>query len=521
MIRISGAGRLYSQRITTEMTPKRSEQEQIRIDKLVALETKGYAYPNDVRVTSTCQEAFLKAKALLELPEDTQVRQENYTVAGRIMTMRHMGKAAFFNIQDRSSKLQIYLKKEEIGDEAFDAFKNLDLGDIVECVGYPFVTKTKEPSLHALSCRLLVKCLRPLPEKYHGLSDVELRYRQRYLDLIVTEESRETFKLRSKIIAAVRRFFDDRDYLEVETPILSTLASGAAARPFSTHHNALDLDLTLRIALELPLKRLVVGGIERVYELSRVFRNEGISTEHNPEFTMLEFYQAYATYEDLMTLSEELIGGICDQVFKKRELPFRDLMVNYASPWRRLTMVESIYELGGVARTIDLNTESGARTAAEMLGVEGISGATSYGKIIFELFDQKVQSKITDPVFITQHPTEVSPLARPNLIDPRFTDRFELFVAGLEVANAFSELNDSFDQRRRFEAQLELKKKGDEEAMPLDEDFITALEYGMPPTAGQGIGIDRLVMILTGSSSIRDVILFPTMRPERGCDVEE
>ena len=350
---------------------------------------------------------------------------------------------------------------------------------------------------------------------------MELRYRQRYLDLIVTEESRQTFKMRSKIIAEVRNFFDERDFLEVETPILSTLASGAAARPFETHHNALDMPLTLRIALELPLKRLVVGGMERVYELGRVFRNEGISTEHNPEFTMLEFYQAYATYEDLMTLTEELVGGICDKVFKSRELPFRDVVINYASPWKRLTMVESIYELGGLSRDVDLSTEAGARTAAEKMGVTGIDANTTYGKIIYELFDQKVESKIKDPVFITQHPTDVSPLARPNLKDPKFTDRFELFVAGLEVANAFSELNDSIDQRQRFEAQLELKAKGDEEAMPLDEDFITALEYGMPPTAGQGIGIDRLVMILTGAASIRDVILFPTMRPEKGQVVEE
>ena len=500
------------------MNQKRSEQEQIRIDKLVALQTKGYPYPNDVKVTATCEEALIAAEKLSELPENSVAPKNNCTVAGRIMTLRQMGKAAFFHIQDRTTKLQIYIKRDDVGDEQFEAFKNLDLGDIVECAGYPFLTKTKEPSLHATSCRLLVKCLRPLPEKYHGLSDIELRYRQRYLDLMVTEESRATFKLRSKIIGEVRRFFDERDYLEVETPILSTLSSGAAARPFSTHHNALDMPLTLRIALELPLKRLVVGGIERVYELSRVFRNEGISTEHNPEFTMLEFYQAYATYEDLMTLTEELIGGICDKIFSKRTLPFRDVVVNYASPWRRLTMVESIYELGGLSREIDLNTEAGARLAAEKLGVNGIDAGTSYGKIIYEIFDQKIEEKIVDPVFITQHPTDVSPLARPNLENPRFTDRFELFVAGLEVANAFSELNDSVDQRQRFEAQLELKKKGDEEAMPLDEDFITALEYGMPPTAGEGIGIDRLVMILTGSASIRDVILFPTMRPlERSC----
>jgi lysyl-tRNA synthetase class 2 len=506
------------------MSEKRSEQELVRIQKLAELEEVGYPYPNDVKVTATCEEVYLEAQKLIDVPDSEEnsaaTEKKTFTIAGRIITQRLMGKAAFFNLQDRSGKLQVYIRKDDVGEESFDAFKTMDLGDIVEVSGFPFLTKTKEPSLHSTSCRLLVKCLRPLPEKYHGLADVELRYRQRYLDLIVTEESKRTFKLRSKIIAEIRRFFDDRDFLEVETPILSVLASGAAARPFETHHNALDLPLTLRIALELPLKKLVVGGIERVYELSRVFRNEGISTEHNPEFTMLEFYQAYATYEDLITLTEELIVGICDKIFKTRELSFREQTINYSSPWKRLTMVESIYELGGLSRDVDLNTEDGARAAATKLGVEGIAAGTSYGKIIFEIFDQKVQSKITDPVFITQHPTEVSPLARPNLQDKRFTDRFELFVAGLEVANAFSELNDSVDQRRRFEAQLELKASGDEEAMALDEDFIAALEYGLPPTAGQGIGIDRLVMILTGSASIRDVILFPTMRPQEGNDIE-
>ena len=508
------------------MSHKRSEQELVRIEKLRQLEAQGYPYPNDVKVTATCEQVLEAAKALQaeapqaevkragqETGQETGQQTGSYTVAGRILALRLMGKAAFFHIQDRSSKLQIYLRQDEIGAEAFEAFKTFDLGDIVECSGKPFLTKTGEPSLHSHSVRLLVKCLRPLPEKYHGLADVETRYRQRYVDLMVNDEARRTFVLRSKIIAQVRNFFDDRDFLEVETPILSVLASGAAARPFHTHHNALDLPLYLRIALELPLKKLVVGGIERVYELSRVFRNEGISTEHNPEFTMLEFYQAYATYEDLMDLTEELIGMLCDQIFKTRQLQFLDQTIDYSSPWKRMTMVESIYELGGVPREVDLNTLEGARIAAEKLQIEGLEKDVSYGKLIFEIFDQKVQAKIVDPVFITQHPTEVSPLARPNLADRRFTDRFELFVAGLEVANAFSELNDSEDQRKRFEAQLKLKEKGDEEAMALDEDFITALEYGLPPSAGQGIGIDRLVMILTGSASIRDVILFPTMRP--------
>jgi len=487
------------------MSEERSEQELVRIEKLNAIRATRYPFPNDVKVTAY-------SKRVRELAQNGE--SETHTVAGRIMTLRHMGKASFITIRDSEGPLQIYLKQDEIGVEAYEEFKSFDIGDIVECRGFPFVTKTGEPSLHGNAIRLLVKSLHPLPEKWHGLSDVETRYRKRYLDLIVTDESRETFKKRSRIIAEVRRFLDDRGFLEVETPVLHVLASGAAARPFKTHHNTLDMELNLRIALELPLKKLVVGGLERVYELSRVFRNEGVSTDHNPEFTMLEFYQAYATYEDLMDLTEELITKLCDKVIGSREIEFRGNKINYATPWKRVSMLDSIYDFGGVSRSVDLNSLEGAREAAKILGIEGLEPNAAYGKIIFECFDQAVQPKLVDPVFVTQHPTEVSPLARPNLEDPRFTDRFELFVAGVEVANAFSELNDAEDQRRRFEAQLELKKSGDFEAMELDEDFITALEYGLPPTGGQGIGIDRLVMILTGSDSIRDVILFPQMRPE-------
>jgi lysyl-tRNA synthetase, class II len=487
------------------MSQERSEQELVRIEKLQAIREKRYPFPNDVRVTASAAQIREQAQA---------GKTEPQSIAGRIMTVRHMGKASFFNLQDTSGRVQVYIKQDDVGSEVYQEFKEYDLGDIVECSGSPFVTKTGEPSLHSTGVRLLVKCLHPLPEKWHGLSDIETRYRQRYIDLIVTEESRATFIRRSKIISEIRRFFDDKGYLEVETPVLNNLASGAAARPFQTHHNALDIGLYLRIALELPLKKLVVGGLERVYELSRVFRNEGFSTEHNPEFTMLEFYEAYATYENLMDLTEELIGRLCDKIIGSREIEFRGHTVNYAAPWRRLSMVEAIHEIGGVPRSVNLMTESGAKEAAKLLGVENIEeGKVGYGKLLFECFDQKVQEKIVHPTFITQHPTEVSPLARPNLEDPRFTDRFELFVAGLEVANAFSELNDASDQRKRFEDQLELKKNGDFEAMDLDEDFITALEYGLPPTGGQGIGIDRLVMILTGNTSIRDVILFPQMRP--------
>lgn len=485
------------------MSLERSEQEQVRLQKLRGIQ--GYAYPNDVCVTALASE-------IRQLAESGAGPENKQTIAGRIMALRHMGKAAFFHIQDRSGRIQVYLKQDEIGAEAFEKFKTFDLGDIVECSGYPFKTKTGEPSLHAGSIRFLVKCLHPLPEKWHGLSDIETRYRQRYLDLIVTEESRDAFIKRSKIVAEVRRFFDERDYLEVETPVLTSLASGAAAKPFITHHNTLDMKLFLRIALELPLKRLVVGGLDRVYEIGRVFRNEGISTSHNPEFTMLEFYQAYATYHDLMDLTEELVVRLCDRVVGSRQVAFGEKQIDYTPPWKRLTMIDAIHELGGLPRSFDLNTQTGVKEAAKNFGVHGVEGA-SYGKTLFEIFDQKVQSAIVNPVFITQHPTEVSPLARPNLENPRFTDRFELFVAGIEMANAFSELNDSEDQRRRFESQLDLKNKGDQEAMDLDEDFITALEYGLPPTAGEGIGIDRLVMLLTGNTSIRDVILFPLMRP--------
>lgn len=484
---------------------ERSEQELVRREKLRALGESGvYPYPNDVKVTATSAQV----KSWAERGE-----KPTHTLAGRIMTLRLMGKAAFFHIQDREGRVQVYIKQDEIGAERYEEFRALDLGDIVECSGFPFITKTGEPSLHATSFRLLTKCLHPLPEKWHGLSDVETRYRKRYLDLIVTEESRDTFIKRSKIIAEIRRFFDEHEFLEVETPVLGSIASGAAARPFGTHHNALSLDLFLRIALELPLKRLVVGGLERVYEIGRVFRNEGISTDHNPEFTMLEFYQAYATYDDLMDLTERLVVRLCDKVVGSREIEFRGKLVSYEPPWPRLSMVEAIYQFGEIPRSVDLYTLDGVLSAAKSLGLEEVGAELGYGKALFEVFDQKIQERLTNPVFITQHPTEVSPLARPNVNDPRFTDRFELFVAGMEAANAFSELNDSEDQRRRFEQQLELKKGGDHEAMALDDDFVTALEYGLPPTAGQGIGIDRLVMLLTGSDSIRDVILFPQMRP--------
>ncbi|MCL4139054.1 UNVERIFIED_CONTAM: hypothetical protein GTU68_041081 [Idotea baltica] len=435
--------------------------------------------------------------------------------------MRLMGKAAFVQIQDRSGRGQLYVRKDEVGEELFEEFKTYDLGDIITSSGRLFETKTGERTLRSATIRSLVKCLHPLPEKFHGLSDVEIRYRQRYLDLIVNPEVQNTFKSRAKIISYIRSFFEAREYIEVETPVMAPEASGAAARPFRTHHNALGVDLSLRIALELPLKKLVVGGMERVYELSRVFRNEGISTEHNPEFTMLEFYQAYATYQDLMDLTEDLLSGLCQDLHASTELNFKEQEISFAKPFARLSMKDSIHEIGGVSKDFDLESLESVQQAAASVGLEDFGDITDYGKALYELFDQYVESKIVNPTFITAHPKSVSPLARPSLDDPRFTDRFELMVAGMELANAFSELNDAEDQAERFAEQLKLKEAGDEEAMGLDWDFITALEYGLPPTAGQGIGIDRLVMLMTDSASIRDVILFPTLKPQAKATADE
>lgn len=488
-----------------------SEQHRVRLEKLDGIRAKSYPYPNDVKPSALSGDIRLSAESENQKEPESRTRS---CLAGRLMSFRLMGKAAFCNLQDSDGRVQLYIKKDEIGEEVFKEFKTYDLGDIVEVKGYPFITKTGEPSLHVESIRLVVKCLHPLPEKYHGLTDVEVRYRQRYLDLMVNSESTQTFKTRSKVISAIRKFFDERGYIEVETPVLTTKASGASAKPFCTHHNALGLDLYLRIALELPLKKLVIGGLDRVYEIAKVFRNEGISTEHNPEFTMIEFYQAYANYEDLMELTEDLIVGLFDQVRGERKVVFNDKEISVERPWKRLTMKDAIRELGEIPESINLDTIEGVREAGKILGSSDINVIDDYGMALYEVFDRHIESRIVNPTFITQHPMSISPLSRPNLDDPRFTDRFELMVGGVEIANAFSELNDPQDQESRFDAQLENKKQGDEEAMDKDEDFITALEYGLPPTAGQGIGIDRLVMLLTGAKSIRDVILFPTMRPQ-------
>ncbi len=442
--------------------------------------------------------------------DDLADSEQQYTVAGRIMARRDFGKAAFIQIQDRTGRLQVYVGKKKIGDESFAVFGKLDIGDIVGISGKPFRTKTDELSLRADSLTLLTKSLQPLPEKWHGLTDVETRYRQRYLDLIVNPEVGEVFKKRSKIISLMRDFMQQRDYLEVETPMMHPVAGGATARPFVTHHNTLDMELFLRIAPELYLKRLVVGGFERVFEINRNFRNEGISIQHNPEFTMMEFYQAYATYHDLMDLTEEMIAHIAEQVCGSQVISYGGREVDLTAPWQRLTVKESIVKYGDVSMD-DLEDPAKALAYARTLGLD-FDDSIGYGKLLIELFDEVAEPKLWNPTFITEYPTEVSPLSRRNDDNPEIVDRFELFVVGRELANAFSELNDPIDQKGRFEAQLVEKEAGDDEAHGMDEDYVRALEHGLPPTAGEGIGIDRLVMLLTDSASIRDVILFPQMR---------
>ena len=436
-----------------------------------------------------------------------------YQIAGRIMAKRDFGKAAFIQIQDRTGRLQVYVAKNLVGEEIFEIFRKFDLGDIVGIKGRPFRTKTDELSLRAESIQLLTKSLLPLPEKWHGLTDVETRYRQRYLDLMVNPDVREVFRKRSQIISLIRDYMVNKDYLEVETPMMQPIAGGATAKPFVTHHNTLKMDLFLRIAPELYLKRLVVGGFERVFEINRNFRNEGISIQHNPEFTMMEFYQAYATYEDLMDLTEELICHLAERVVGSLKFMYGEREVDLSRPWQRLTVRESVVKFGDVSEA-DVDDHDKLLAYADKLGLE-LDKKIGYGKLLTEVFDAVAEPELWQPTFITQYTTEVSPLSRKNDQDENVVDRFELFVVGRELANAFSELNDPDDQRERFVKQLVEKEAGDEEAHAMDEDYIRALEYGLPPTAGEGIGIDRLVMLLTNSQSIRDVILFPQMRPER------
>ena len=436
--------------------------------------------------------------------------ESHVTVAGRIMTKRGKGKVGFAHIQDLTGQIQLYVRKDQIGEDQFAIWKSADLGDIVGIEGVMFKTNTGELSVKAKDFTLLTKALRPLPDKHHGLQDIEQRYRQRYLDLITNQDSTQTFINRSKILQEMRNFLNKKGFLEVETPMMHQIAGGAAARPFVTHHNALDATLYMRIAIELHLKRLIVGGLEKVYEIGRVFRNEGVSTRHNPEFTMIELYEAYADFHDMMDITESMVRHIAQEVLGETTIPYGEEQVDLGSSWKRVHMVDAVKEATGV-NFYDVKSDEEARDLAKEHGVE-ITDHMKYGHIVNEFFEQKVEESLIQPTFVYGHPIEISPLAKKNPEDPRFTDRFELFIVGREHANAFTELNDPIDQRARFEAQLQEREEGNDEAHEMDEDFLEALEYGMPPTGGLGVGIDRLVMLLTNSPSIRDVLLFPYMR---------
>ncbi|MDW0114652.1 lysine--tRNA ligase [Sporosarcina saromensis] len=431
-------------------------------------------------------------------------------IAGRIMTKRGKGKAGFAHIQDLGGQVQIYVRQDAIGEEAYALFNSADLGDIVGVKGNVFKTKVGELSIKATEFTFLTKALRPLPDKFHGLKDIEQRYRQRYLDLISSEESKDTFITRSRIIQSMRRYLDGQGFLEVETPMLHSIAGGATARPFITHHNALDMTLYMRIAIELHLKRLIVGGLEKVYEVGRVFRNEGISTRHNPEFTMMELYEAYADYNDIMELTENMISYMAQDVLGTTQVQYGEDIIDLSPGWKRMHMADAVKEFTGADFWQEMTKEE-AHALAKEHGVE-VTAMMEVGHVLNEFFEQKVEEQLVQPTFIYGHPVEISPLAKKNPEDARFTDRFELFIVRREHANAFTELNDPIDQRARFEAQLVEKEQGNDEAHEMDEDFIEALEYGLPPTGGLGIGIDRLVMLLTNAQSIRDVLLFPQMR---------
>jgi len=489
-----------------------SEIIQQRIRKLETLRKEEIdPYPNDFRVTHTSRDVH---EAFDSLPdEELKSVGETFRLAGRIMAIRDFGKASFIQIQDRKGRIQAYLRRDIVGEAAFQLFKTFDIGDFIGLEGKIFRTKTRELTIQAQSFRLLVKSLRPLPEKWHGLTDIEARYRQRYLDLIANPKVKEIFLTRIKAIQMIRVFFGQRDFLEVETPMLHPIPGGATAKPFKTHHNALDMELYMRVAPELFLKRLVIGGLERIFEINRCFRNEGISTLHNPEFTMLEFYQSYVTYEDMMKMTEELLGSMVKEIHGGFRLTYQGKEIDFTPPWRRIRYKESLVEYGKVDAAV-LKDPSKAVEVAKRLGLE-LKRGTSHGKVLDDLFKELVEPHLLQPTFVTYYPTEVSPLSRRNGKDPEVVDRFELFVAGREIANGFSELNDPIDQRERFVQQLKERADEVDAVLALDEDFLRALEYGMPPTAGEGIGIDRWVMLLTDSPSIRDVILFPLLRMEK------
>ncbi len=495
------------------MSEEQDEQEQIaqRREKLNALRERGNAFPVDFRRNVMSGE--LHAEYGEAAAEWLEAEPRRVKIAGRMMTRRVMGKAAFVHLQDMSGQMQLYIQRDAVSDEGYAEFKRWDIGDILGAEGVLFRTKTGELSVRVESVRLLTKALRPLPDKFHGVVDQEMRYRQRYLDLIMNEPTREIFRRRVAIIDFIRRFLIDRGFLEVETPMMQVIPGGATARPFRTHHHALDIPLYLRIAPELYLKRLVVGGFERVFEINRNFRNEGLSTRHNPEFTMVEFYQAYADYQDLMDMTEVMFRELAALVHGSPILEYQGRLIDFSQPFRRMTVAGSILQFNPDIDAAHLHDKAVLARLARARGIV-VKDAWGVGKLQIELFESTVEDRLLDPTFITAYPTEVSPLARCNDEDPAITDRFELFVGGREIANGFTELNDAEDQAARFREQLGAREAGDEEAMHFDADYIRALEHGMPPTAGEGIGIDRLVMLFTDSTSIRDVLLFPHMRPE-------
>jgi lysyl-tRNA synthetase class 2 len=468
-------------------------------------------YPNDFQVQDRLADINDRYK---NMSEESMAQEERvFICAGRIMSMRSFGRATFLHLKDGSGRLQVYVKRDVVGKKEYELFKKMDIGDFVGIKGTVFRTHTGEITLLAQEVRILSKSLRPLPEKWHGLRDVEIRYRQRYVDLMVNDSVREVFVKRSKIIQEIQNFMRSHGFVEVETPMMQPIPGGAAARPFKTFHNSLGIDLYLRIAPELYLKRLLVGGFERVFEINRNFRNEGISFQHNPEFTMLEFYQAYATYEDLMPLTEEMICTIAQKLNNSQKLTYQGKEIDLGRPWPRYSLKETLVTFGGFEPG-EIEDETKLRMRAESLGI--IAAGQETGKVLTKLFDLLVEPKLQQPTFVTHYPLDVSPLSRRNQEDPSLVDRFELFIAGYEIANGFSELNDPEDQKERFLKQVEARKAGDEEAHFMDEDYIRALEYGMPPAAGEGVGIDRLVMLFTDLPSIREVILFPHLRPESG-----
>jgi len=489
---------------------KTSEMLEKRRNKLSELRDNNInLFPNDFEVLHTVKEI---RSTVEEFPESKADDETVFSVAGRMMALNIFGKSSFIRFKDRTGQFQAYIRKDKVGDEAYALFKQLDIGDFVGIRGSLFKTKTGEWTILAFELRLVCKAIRPLPEKFHGLKDPEKRYRQRYLDLIMNPEVRDIFIRRGKIIQVIRTFFLERDYIEVETPMMQPIPGGAEATPFKTHHNALGMDLFLRIAPELYLKRLVVGGFERVFEINRNFRNEGVSTQHNPEFTMLEFYEAYATYQDLMNLTEDLFSRLSLEITGSTSIVYQGNNIEFSRKWRRISLLKALEEVGGIDPIL-FNEKNKLLEFANSNGIM-ITKRNRTGKIITKLFDVLVQPKLIQPTFVTDYPVEVSPLSRRSEKDPALTDRFELFIAGREIANGFSELNDPEDQKARFMQQVSDRQEGDDESHCMDEDYIEALEYGMPPAAGEGIGIDRLTMLFTDAASIREVILFPHMKPQ-------